>query len=248
MTSKPLACVGSRFKSKFGEFCTVVEYKNSRKVYVVFDGYEGKTREVRASNLKDGSFKNFYRPIIEGVGYLGEGRKKPYKKGVISKSYRAWKNGITRCYGEASKNNSYNECSFCEYFLEYQNFAEWYESHESYGLGYHLDKDLLVRGNKIYSPETCTMLPIEINQAIGISEIGDLPQGVWKHGYGYCCGVKYAHKKLRTYIGFYDTPEEASAAYVKAKEDYIHSLAEKWKGKIEDRAYQALLNWTVYPK
>lgn len=249
MYSKPLAHVGSRFKSKYGEFCTVVEYKNSREVYVIFDGYEDKVRKLRASNLKDSSFKNLYRPNIEGVGYLGDGKYSPYNKGVVSKSYRAWKNGLTRCYNDKIhiKRPTYKDCIFCDDWLEYQKFAEWYENHESYGLGYELDKDLMVRGNRVYSPETCTMLPYEINQVITMSRIGEFPQGVWKNGNGFCCAITYACNDKRTYLGYYKTIEEASAAYVKAKEDYIHSLAEKWHGKIEERAYQALKSWTVYP-
>ena len=91
-------------------------------------------------------------------------------------------------------------------------------------------------------------MPNEINVAIvgnRKSESG-LPLGVATTGNRYCSYIRY-NGGDKNYLGAYDTPEEASAAYVKAKEDYIHSLAEKWHGKIEERAYQALMNWTVYP-
>ena len=60
----------------------------------------------------------------------------------------------------------------------------------------------------------------------------------------YEAAVSYKGKRKR--LGKYDTPEEASAAYVLAKESYVKELAHEWKDKVEPKAYQALLNWTVY--
>ena len=39
---------------------------------------------------------------------------------------------------------------------------------------------------------------------------------------------------------------KAYEAYKEAKVGYLKELAEKWKDKIDDRAYQALLNYDVY--
>ena len=43
----------------------------------------------------------------------------------------------------------------------------------------------------------------------------------------------------------FDTEIEAFNYYKTNKENYIKELAEKWKSKIDERAYQALINYTV---
>ena len=53
------------------------------------------------------------------------------------------------------------------------------------------------------------------------------------------------HTEERKRIGAYDTTEEASAAYV-VKEAYVKELALEYKDQIEPRAFEALMNWTVY--
>lgn len=46
-------------------------------------------------------------------------------------------------------------------------------------------------------------------------------------------------------IGYFDNFNDAFLAYKKAKEAYLKEQAEKWKGKIDERAYNALMNYTV---
>lgn len=242
--------IGERFVNKDGDWCTVVDYKSRDNVTIVFDGYEDKRKRVWKSDLKKGAFKNLYKPRIFGVAYMGEGKYSSGNDFKKSLTYSVYTKVIKRCYDESfyEKHPTYRGCSTSSEWLCYNTFADWYETHEFYGLGYDLDKDLLVAGNKIYSAETCTMLPIEVNRAISGNPNNETGfHGIVKSNNRYKarCTVENNERK---YLGRFDTPEEASAAYVKAKEDYIHRLAEKWKGKIEDRAYQALLNWTVYPK
>ena len=43
----------------------------------------------------------------------------------------------------------------------------------------------------------------------------------------------------------FKTSEEAFQAYKTAKEAYIKEVAERWKGKIDDKVYQALLEWKI---
>lgn len=57
--------------------------------------------------------------------------------------------------------------------------------------------------------------------------------------------MAFSKKKKLTYCGSYGSVEEAFSAYKVAKERYLKELAEKWKGKIDDRAYEALINYEV---
>ena len=49
----------------------------------------------------------------------------------------------------------------------------------------------------------------------------------------------------RIHLGYYDTPEEAFLVYKKAKEAYVKEVAEEYKGKIDNRLYEALMNYEV---
>ena len=110
---------------------------------------------------------------------------------------------------------------------------------------FQLDKDLLSKGNKIYSENTCVFLPLEINSALAIKDSNHkkFHVGVRKNRNKYeaiCC-----INSKSTYLGLFDTEIEAFKAYKQAKESYLKELANKWKGKIDDRAYNALLNYQV---
>ena len=242
--------VGSRHKNKDGEFCTVISYRNSKDISVVFDGYEGYIKKVYTGGLKSGDFKNNYRPSVCGVGYIGEGKHGSKNKNRISAAYAAWRNMLMRCYDETNIANqrTYKGCSVCDEFLDFQVFAEWYTSHESYGLGYELDKDLLVKGNKIYSPETCTFLPKELNVMLNKERVNKgISLGVTKREDYDKYRAVVGKNGVRTHIGDYDTAEEASAAYVEAKERYVKNKALEWANRIEWEAFVALMNWSVYP-
>ena len=147
-----------------------------------------------------------------------------------------------------SKQPAYIGCSVCEEWLCFQNFAEFYINHPSYGLGYNLDKDLLVKGNKVYSPETCTMLPPDLNVVISgnTPSKNGMPLGVNKIDNGYVARLSKG-KDGREYLGYYKTAEEAHEVYVEAKERYVKNLALEWANRIEWKAFKALMEWKVYP-
>ena len=109
-------------------------------------------------------------------------------------------------------------------------------------------QDLLVKGNKIYSENTCVFIPPEINSVLIKSDKirGKHPIGV------YWCNTKKVfvaqvskNKGKSEHLGLFKTELEAFNAYKEAKESFIKEQAEKWKGKIDNRAYNALMNYTV---
>jgi hypothetical protein len=127
-------------------------------------------------------------------------------------------------------------------------FKEWYDN--NYVEGWHLDKDILVKGSKLYSPETCCFVPEEINSAlIAKSSKTGLPIGVYfkKRNGKFCAQMSVCNNGVREsgYIGLYATVEAAFSAYKAEKEKYIQSLAEKHKTALAANAYEALVNWNV---
>ena len=222
--------------------CVVVNYTNYDDVTVKFveTGYETKTR---MGNLKLGKVKDYLHPSIYGKGILGEGFKQSESQ---SYSFQLWKNMLKRCYSEVSfkKSPSYEQCLTSETFNDYQQFKTWCNSQLGFGnTGWELDKDILVKGNKVYSEDTCCFVPKEINLLLV------------KHDKGrgdYLLGVDY-HKNRKQFrarcsdkhLGWFNTEIEAFNAYKKAKESYIKELAEKWKDQIDPRVYEALMKYEV---
>lgn len=234
---------GSRFLSNSGDWCTVVKYINAHKVEIVFDGYGDKSKVVGSGNLRKGAFKNNWKPSIFGVGYVDEGSDK-YPEFV----YGIWSNMLARCYDESTqrKQPAYIGCSVAKDWHSYVNFAEWYINQEYYGLGYHLDKDLIFKGNRVYSKDTCTLIPPEINATISTNKASEkgLPVGVNKIDGGYVARLNKGSEG-RQYLGYYKTADEAYKVYSKAKERYVKNKALEWANKIEWRAFKALMEWTV---
>lgn len=246
---KDKVVVGQVRNTNEGGSFTVVEVVSAKEIYIVHNDEHKHKAKVSADQVRNGIIRNPYFPTLYGVGYMGVGKHKSKIKGVNVPHYSVWTGAIIRCYcpTRQAKRPSYIGCSISKNWLCYQNFAEWYTTHESYGLGYELDKDLLVKGNRVYSAETCTMIPREINLAIRTDRIkvSDLPVGVLKTKSGsYTAGTRIKGKD--SHIGTFKTLEEASAAYVIAKEAHVKELALEWEDRIEPRAFKALMNWTVY--
>ena len=185
--------------------------------------------------------------LLCGVGYNSGGLHQVRANGVDVLSYIAWSNMIKRCYKKErrARDKSYEGCTVSVEFHNYQEFAEWYTNHEFYGLGYCIDKDILNENCKIYSPDTCCLVPTEINNLFvdRRGDRGSLPIGVNHHPKTGKFMARVSTNKGRTYLGLYKTPQEAHQAYVIAKEAYVKEVANKWRGRIDERVYEALMAW-----
>lgn len=247
------SCVGKIFKSRsFGEF-RVLNYFSWNNVEIEFlsTGYR-KTCELK--DLKKGSVKDLYLPIIYGQGYVGDKHKTCETvdgKVVNKKQYEHWRGMLRRCYNEEEryKTPTYKDCIVSENFKSYTYFYEWCNKQVGFNnKGWNLDKDLLVKGNKIYSEDNCVFLPPELNAILVKNNKirGKYPIGVY-----YCKSKKLfvaqinRNKDQQDYLGAFNTPEEAFYAYKEAKEDFIKEQALKWKDKIDPRAYEALMNYEI---
>ena len=143
---------------------------------------------------------------------------------------------------------SYKDCYVCDEWHNYQNFAYWYNN-EYYHCNderMEIDKDILCKRNKLYSPETCIFVPQRINSLFiaNINRRGSYPIGVSKRGKQFqaTCNIS---KHECVFIGCYKTPEEAFYAYKEYKENLIKQIADEYKNFIPYILYEAMYNYEV---
>ena len=238
---------GKKFINNDGEYFTIVEYFCSSNITVKFsDGTIVKNRYISNINkgiCKNPNFKNSEtfknKKIIKNIGYLGIGK---YTNDLIS--YRIWCSIINRCYTEYTYNSpTYVGCTVDERWHNFQVFAEWYEN--NYINGFQLDKDILIKGNKIYGPDTCCFVPREINTLFVKSNAtrGQYPLGVIKQDNRFRAKICLNLNEIN--LGYFDTPELAFNAYKMAKENHIKDVANKNKDKLTIETYQAMYNYQV---
>ena len=161
---------------------------------------------------------------------------------IREKSYQHWKSLIERCYSEKyqERQPSYKGCTVCDEWKYFSNFKKWFD--ENYIEGYQLDKDLFVKGNKVYSPEYCCFLPRELNSVLQFARINK-NNGIKKVKKGYSVTVSMYNKKV--FVGTFNDIEIARNAYISTKRDYAYELADKYymQGKISKKIYDAILNY-----
>lgn len=241
---------GEVHKTNQNYFITIIEYKDFKNCDVYFNHDKSiKLYNLSYDNIKSGAVANPFHKSLCGVGYIGVGKYTCAIDGDRKGVYNCWSAMIRRCYDKniQLKHSSYIGCTVDERWHNFQVFAEWY--YQNYNAEYmdkwQLDKDILSKGNRIYSPETCAFVPREINGLFvkNNKSRGKYPIGVNKRNKKYC--VRVAKNEVRVYLGVFDTPEEAFLAYKPAKEEEIKRIADKWRGKISERVYKALLNYTV---
>ena len=242
-------CVGKVCKSKASGDFKILKYNDSKNVEIQFlkTGYE---TSVGLGNIKNGRVKDLYAPSVYGVGISGA--KYPISKGgVLTKEYMLWCNMLKRCYSDTyqKKYPTYKGCKMSDKFKSYEYFYEW--CHNQIGFdneGWHLDKDLLVKGNKVYSEDSCIFIPKEINLLLTKSTAsrGEHLIGVyWSKTNKAFRACVNKNKGASEHLGYYNTELEAFNAYKQAKESFVKEQANKWKDKIDPRAYEALMNYTV---
>lgn len=152
-----------------------------------------------------------------------------------------WRDMIQRCYDSnfISINPTYLGCSVCDEWLYLSNFKEWFD--KNYIEGYQLDKDILVKGNKVYSPETCCFVPREINYLF--IKNTKIRTNVRASRSKYRADIKIRKKYIN--IGSFDTKEEAEEAYAKTRINLIKQYAEEYynANKITFKVYHAMMNY-----
>ena len=242
-------CVGKICKSKSSGDFKILKYNGSKDVEIQFinTGFE---TIATLGNIKNGKVKDLYLPSVYGVGIIGTKYPSEVNR-VKTKEYVLWQNMFQRCYSTTLKkrNPTYEGCEVSNNFKYFEYFYEW--CHKQIGFnneGWQLDKDLLIKGNKVYSEDFCVFIPSDINLLLTKSTAS---RGEYLIGVSWCKTNKAfkaqvsRSKGKSEYLGLFKTEIEAFNAYKIAKESFVKELANKWKDKIDERAYQALMNYTV---
>lgn len=238
--------VGETYRNNLNDVATIIRYVNYNEVYVVFDGHEEEVK-FRYNNLKNGEFKNPFTPSVCGVGYIGVGKYKTRIDGKKTKCYETWRDMLRRCYGDRPNYSTYCGCKVDESWHNFQTFAQWYDNnyYEFHGDKMCLDKDILVKGNKLYSANTCCFVPNRINTLLINCKRarGDLPLGIHRQDEYYV--VQCSDNGIQEYVGIYHTKDDAFKAYKTHKEHIIKSVANDYKDIIPQKVYDALMSWCI---
>lgn len=155
--------------------------------------------------------------------------------------YRTWKNMMVRAYSDKYKHRhpTYQGVTVCEEWHSFMRFRAWMETQD--WKGKQLDKDILVLGNKIYSPDTCVFVDMAVNNFLTDSAAsrGEWPLGVsWfepnKKFMSLCCNP---FTKKSDYLGYFHCPDQAHLAWKKRKYELACQLADI---QVDERVAEAL--------
>lgn len=251
----------SNVKSKLGEKninsqgckMEIVRYFNNKDMDVLFE--DGTLlKNITSKHFKDGSIRNPNFKSVCGVGYLGVGTHFGLDDVKI---YSSWSGMIERCYNEKFKQSrsTYKNCIADDRFHNFQYFYDWYVENKWSEDSINLDKDILVKGNKMYSPDTCVLVDSNINSIFVKcnKSRGKYPIGVYvDKRYGSICAQASINNRDGTYgnkyLGTFRTIEDAFNAYKSFKESYIKQVADEYKSKYPNfpkKLYDAMYSYEV---
>lgn len=238
--------IGTTAFNRHGSLMEVVEYNEYSDITVQFNN--GYSVHTNWKAFEMGKVANPFDKTLFGTGYFGEGEYQSFKNGEFTPQYIAWQAMMNRCYNSTLER--YEGCSVAEEWHNFQNFAKWYDAnyYEIQEERMELDKDILIKGNKLYSPETCVYVPRFINCLFTKSDKirGELPIGVSREKktgmYRSRCNNG---KKETIYLGLFKSPEDAFKAYKNYKEKIIKKIAEEYKRVIPKKLFDAMTTYIV---
>ena len=246
---------GEEGLNNFGSKMVIKEYRNRRDIDIYFPEYNWVFEHAQYQTFKKGEIKCPYEPRYFGKGYLGEGKYKMSENGKLKREYLIWHSMLQRCYDPKfqERNPTYKGCKVEEYLLNFQYMGEWIENnyYEVSGEQMCLDKDILCKGNKVYSRGTCIFVPQRINllftksdKSRGKNPIGatELPSGNYRV---FCNNGNGKSVQL----GTYKTKKEAFQVYKQYKEKLIKEVIDSYEGVIPEPFYsrlrEAMYNYEV---
>ena len=189
--------------------------------------------------------------LLFGNGY-NDRKYQVFKNKRPTREYDLWHSMLKRCYDKKTHlvRPTYKNTEMSEKFKSYTYFHEWCQEQIGFSnTNFSMDKDLITKGNKIYSEDSCLFVPYDINGCLTKADDvrGDYPIGVHFSVRNkinpYKAEISIRKKKIS--LGYYDCPIKAFNAYKIAKERHIKDLAERYRHCIDPKAYLALMNYSV---
>ncbi|MDU6995948.1 MAG: hypothetical protein E6356_13895 [Terrisporobacter othiniensis] len=230
----------------------ITRYENYNDIDVYFPEYDWTFYNSFYQNFKSGSIRCPYERRYFGIGYLGEGYADTFVNSKMVKQYKIWSDLLRRCYDSKwyEKQPTYVNCTMCEEWHNYNTFYKWFDEnyYEIQGERVALDKDILYKGNKLYSPETCVFVPQSINNLFVKRDAarGKYPIGVsynkTKGRFQVRCNNEY---KERIDLGDFNNPIDAFNEYKRFKELVIKKKADLCKDLIPEKLYEAMYKYEV---
>ena len=250
MTRKTMDYYGKIFLSNDTGYYQIVLANNLDRMKAIFLTTNTEVW-VSADQVDCGSVCDRYFPTVYGVGYLGDHHTVD-EDGTTTKEYVTWRGMLDRCYGN-KEIAAYKYCIVSEEFHNASYFKDWYNDQiGSHKDEFHLDKDILSVDCKIYAEDTCVLVPRDIN--LFFAKTGSMKRKTIDC-FDYVTGVSWCkiRQKYRARCNsgedriesYHDNEWSAFIAYKQAKENRAKELAEKWRGQIDDRVYEKLINYKV---
>ena len=137
---------------------------------------------------------------------------------------------LERCYSSRihAKQPTYIACSVCDDWLVFSNFKKWMEQQDWQGK--ELDKDILIAGNKVYSPDACVFVDKLLN---GFLVDRGAMRGQWPIGVYFNTKDRKFQAQCRNpfskkyeFLGQFNCPEKAHQAWRKRKHEHALKLAD----------------------
>lgn len=197
------------------------------------------SRLVHGFGINDVTYKV---QLYEDTGEFYPNGRRVYKQTWLCPYYSKWKDMLKRVYCK-NKRPSYTGCFVCLEWKYLSNFIKWVDKQDDRDWeSKSLDKDLLVLGNKEYSPETCVFLNTLTNSFITdrVASRGEFMLGVDSSGndiHPYkvrCCDPL---KRFKRYLGTFDNEIEAHLTWKSKKHIYSCELVDSEK---DERVKEAL--------
>ena len=238
--------IGEISYNSFGSKMVISEYRNNKDIDVYFPEYDWVFEHTTYNTFKKENIKCPYEKRYFGMGYLGKGKYKVSENGKTTDEYNIWYSMLQRCYDPKyqEKYSTYKGCKVENFFLNFQHMAEWIKEnyYEIPGEKMCLDKDILCKGNKIYSRSTCIFVPHRINSLFTKRDNarGKDPIGVDQLPSGNYIARCHNENGKKICLGVYSTKEEAFQAYKQYKERVIKEVIDSYEGKIPEPHYSRL--------